>query len=161
MNGVVEAVSSGTPDPCRVHACNKDGCSISVKAAANRKAIVDLDCEALRIPQRQKRCDYLFFGEKGARSWVVPIELKSGSFHASDVIDQLQGGADQADAWLPREARFHLVPLLAHGAKVVRRKERTAFRSRKVGLRGRTKQVVLARCGDSLKGVLDSERVTG
>ena len=155
MSGVVEAVSSEAPDSCRVHACNRDGCSISVKTAADRKAIVDLDCEALRIPQRRKRCDYLFFGEKGARSWVVPIELKSGSFNAADVVEQLQGGADQADTWLPQEARFQLVPLLAHGAKVVRRNERAALRSRKVGLRGRTKQVVLARCGDNLKDVLD------
>lgn len=155
MNGIVEAVSGVVPDPCRVHACNKDGCSISVRTAADRKAVVDLDCQALHIPQRQKRCDYLFFGEKGTRSWVVPIELKSGSFDAADVIDQLQGGADQADAWLPQEARSQLVPLLAHGAKAVRRHERAALRSRKVGLRGRTKQVVLARCGDNLKDVLD------
>lgn len=153
MNGIVEAVSNEALDPCRVHACNKDGCSISVRTAADRKAIVDLDCEALRIPRDRKRCDYLFFGEKGARSWVVPIELKSGSFNAADVIDQLQGGADQADAWLPKEARFQLVPLLAHG-KDLRRNERTALRSRKVDLRGRTKQVVLARCGDDLKDKL-------
>ena len=155
MSGVVEAVSSEAPDACRVHACNRDGCSISVRTVADRKAIVDLDSEALHIPRDRKRCDYLFFGEKGARSWVVPIELKSGSFDAVDVIAQLQGGADQADAWLPREARFQLVPLLAHGAKVVRRNERAALRSRKVGLRGRTKQVVLARCGANLKDILD------
>lgn len=155
MNGIVEAVSGVVPDPCWVHACNKDGCSISVRTAADRKAVVDLDCQALHVPQNQKRCDYLFFGEKGARSWVIPIELKSGSFDAADVIDQLQGGADQADAWLPQEARFQLVPLLAHGAKAVRRNERAALRSRKVGLRGRTKQVVLVRCGANLKDVLD------
>ena len=155
MNGVVDAVSHAVPDSCRVHACNKDGCSISVRTAADRKAIVDLDCEALRIPHDRKRCDYLFFGEKGARSWVVPIELKSGSFNAADVVEQLQGGADEAGAWLPQEIRLQLVPLLVHGTKVVRKKQLVAFRSEKIDLRGQKKQVVLSRCGDNLKCVLD------
>ena len=155
MSGVVEAVSHAVPGPCLVHACNKDGCSISVGTATPRKVIVDLDCEALRIPPDRKRCDYLFFGEKGARSWVVPIELKSGSFNGAAVVDQLQGGADEADARLPQEARFQFVPLLVHGAKVVRKNDRTALRSVKVGLRGQIKQVILSRCGGKLKDVLD------
>ena len=155
MNGVVEAVSHAVPGPCRVQACNKDGCSISVGTAAHRKVVVDLDCEALRIPLDRKRCDYLFFGEKRTRTWVIPIELKSGSFNGAAVVDQLQGGADEADAWLPQETRFQLVPLLVHRAKVVRKNDRTALRSGKVGLRGQMKQVVLSRCGDRLKDVLD------
>ena len=155
MSGVVEAVSHAVPDPCRVDACNKDGCSVSVRTAAPRKIIVDLDCEALRIPPDRKRCDYLFFGEKHTKRWVAPIELKSGRFNAADVIDQLQGGADVADGWLPQEARFQLVPLLVHGAKVVRKNDRTALRSGKVGLRGQSKQVILYRCGGKLKDVLD------
>ena len=155
MNSGVDAVSHTVPDSCRVHACNKDSCSISVKTAADRKAIVDLDCEALRIPHDRKRCDYLFFGEKGTRSWVVPIELKSGSFNAADVVEQLQGGTDEAGAWLPEGIRFQLVPLLVHGTRVIRKNQLAAFRSEKIDLRGQKKQVVLARCGDNLKGVLD------
>ena len=155
MSEVVEAVSNAIPAACRVHDCNKDGCSVSVRTAAPRRIVVDLDCEDLHLPRVRKRCDYLFFGEKGARSQVVPIELKSGRFNATDVIDQLQGGADVADGWLPKEAHFQLVPLLVHGAKVVRRIERTALRSRKVGLRGQTQQVVMIGCGGKLKDVLD------
>lgn len=86
---------------------------------------------------------------------MVPIELKSGRFNAADVIDQLQGGADVADGRLSQEARFQFVPLLAHGAKVVRKNDRTALRSGKVGLRGQVKQVILSRCGGKLKDVLD------
>ena len=154
MNGVIEAVSNAVPDPCRARDCNKDGCSISVRTAADRKVIVDLDCEALRIPHDRKRCDYLFFGEKGRRSWVVPIELKSGSFNAAAVIDQLQGGAAEADAWLPHDIRFLFVPVLAYGTSVVRKRQRTEFRSIKINLRGQTRQVVMIRCGGKLKSVL-------
>ena len=155
MSGVVAAASNAVPGPCRVHACNKDECSISVGAAARRRVVVDLDCEALCIPPDRKRCDYLFFEEKGARSWVIPIELKSGSFNGAAVVDQLQGGADVADAWLPQGACFQFVPLLVHGAKVVRKNDRTALRSGKVGLRGKIKQVKLSRCGGKLRDVLD------
>ena len=155
MNGVIEAVSNAVPDPCRARDCNKDGCSISIRTAADRKVIVDLDCEALRIPHDRKRCDYLFFGEKGRRNWVVPIELKSGSFNAADVIDQLQGGADEADTWLPPDMRFLFVPILAHGTSVVRKRQRTEFRTTKINLRGRTRQVVMIRCDGRLKDALD------
>ena len=154
MSGIVEAVSHAVPGPCRVHHCNKDGCSISVSTATRRRVVVDLDCEALRIPSDRKRCDYVFFGEKGTRRWVVPIELKSGRFNPSDVIDQLQGGADEADAWLPQEAHFKLVPLLVHGTKALRKNDRTALRSGKVGLRGQIKQVILSHCRDRLKDIL-------
>ena len=155
MSGIVEAVSHAVLDPCRVHDCNKDGCSISVRTATPRQVVVDLDCEDLRIPPDRKRCDYVFFGEKGTRRWVVPIELKSGWFNPWDVIDQLQGGANEADAWLPQEAHFKLVPLLVHGAKPLRKNDNTALRSGKVGLRGESRQVVISRCGDKLKDILD------
>ena len=154
MSGVVEAVSNAVPAPCRVHDCNKDGCSVSVRTAAPSRVVVDLDCKALHIPPDRKRCDYLFFGEKGARSWVIPIELKSGSFNGAAVVDQLQGGADAADAWLPPQAHFQLVPLLVHG-KPASRVEFAALRSRKVRLRGHTRQVEVSRCKDKLKDILD------
>ena len=155
MNGVIEAVSDAVPGRCRVHDCNRDGCSISVRTTAAKHIVIDLDCEALPIPHDRKRCDYLFFGEKGRRNWVAPIELKSGSFNAAAVIDQLQGGADEADAWLPPGMRFLFVPVLAHGTSVVRKRQRTEFRSIKINLRGQTRQVVMIRCGENLKNVLD------
>ena len=155
MNGVIEAVSDAVPGRCRVHDCNRDGCSISVRTAATKHIVIDLDCEALPIPQDRKRCDYLFFGEKGRRNWVAPIELKSGSFDAAAVIDQLQGGADEAGAWLPSGVRFLLIPVLAHGTKAVRKRQLTEFRSTKINLRGQTRQVVMIRCGESLKDALD------
>ena len=156
MSGIVEAVSHAVPGPCQVHDCNKDGCSVSVRTATPGKiVVVDLDCEALRISPDQKRCDYLFFGEKRTKRWVVPIELKSGRFNARDVIDQLQGGADVADAWLPQGARFQFIPLLVQGAKVVRKNDFIALRSGKVGLRDKKKQIVMRFCEDKLKDVLD------
>ena len=154
MDGVIEAVSDTVADSCRVHDCNKDGCSISVRTATPRHVVIDLDCSALRIPRDRKRCDYVFIGEKNRRNWIVPIELKSGGFNAADVVDQLQGGADAAGDWIPPGVHFLFVPVLAHGTSAVRRKQRTEFRSKKIDMRGRKKQVVMIRCGGSLKDLL-------
>lgn len=155
MDGVIEAVYDTVADSCRVHDCNKDGCSISVRTATPRHVIIDLDCSALRIPRDRKRCDYVFIGEKNRKNWIVPIELKSGGFNAAAVVDQLQGGADVAVNWIPPDVHFLFVPVLAHGTSVVRKKQRTEFRSTKIDMRGRKKQVVMIRCGGTLKDALD------
>ena len=47
-----------------------------------------MDCDALKIPRQQKRCDYLFIGEEETATWIAPIELKSGRLRATEVLDQ-------------------------------------------------------------------------
>lgn len=155
MDGVIEAVSNKVADSCRVHDCNKDGCSISVRTATPRHVVIDLDCSALRIPRDRKRCDYVFIGEKNRKNWIVPIELKRGVFDTADVVDQLQGGADEADAWIPPEVRFLFVPVLVYGTSAVRRKQRKELRSTKIGMRKWKKQVVMIPSGGKLKDALD------
>lgn len=157
MNGIVEAVSHAISHRCHTHDCNKEACSISVRTAAPRKkrVIIDLDCIELPIPRDRKRCDYVFIGEKNGKTWVVPIELKSGGFNAADVVDQLQGGADEADTWLPPGVHFLFLPVLAHGKSPVRPRQHTKLRSTKVNMRGQVKQVVTIRCGERLKDALD------
>lgn len=154
MNGIVRSVSDAVPDRCHANDCNRDGCSISVRTAASRKVIIDLDCPALGIPRTRKRCDYVLVGEKSRKSWVVPIELKSGRFQAAEVVDQIQGGADEAKSWLPEQVACLFIPILAHG-KSFRRKQLAEFRSTKVTFRGHRKQIEVVRCGEKLKDVLD------
>ena len=80
-------------------------------------------------------------------------ELEGGKvLSASDAVEQLQKGADQADGWLPSKLRFEFVPVLVHGKihKIIR----TQLRSRKVWFRGRLTQVKLLKCGAQLTTVL-------
>lgn len=157
MDGVVEAVSNAISKRCHTHDCNKDGCSVSVRTAASKKkmVIIDLDCTELQIPRDRKRCDYVFIGEKNGKTWVVPIELKSGGFDPADVVDQLQGGADKAETWLPPEVHFLFIPVLAHGKSPVSPRQYTKLRSGKVHMGGQTKKVETMSCGGRLKDVLD------
>ena len=156
MSGAVQAVKRSVPKRCHATSCNKDGCKVGLKGLQSNRIIVDMDCEALGIPDNQKRCDYLYVGEKRkpqVMAQVVPIELKSGKVSsASDAVEQLQKGADQAGGWLPPKLRFEFVPVLVHGKihKIIR----TQLRSRKVWFRGRLTQVKLLKCGAQLTTVL-------
>ena len=153
MSGPVAAVANEAPGCCHVTHCDKDRCRISLKGAPSRRVIVDMDCAALSIPSARKRCDYLFVGEGGDATLVAPIELKSGRFNASAVLEQLEGGIMAAERWLPKEVRFRLIPILAHG-KGIRRENLKALRSRKLKLRGQSKRTELIKCGDALTKAL-------
>ena len=108
MSGAVEALKGLIPEHCHATSCKKDGCKVSLKGLQSNRIIVDMDCEALGIPDNQKRCDYLYVGEK-RKTQVVPIELKSGKVpSASDAVEQLQKGADQADGWLPSKTPIRI-----------------------------------------------------
>ena len=122
------------------------------KAPASR-VVVDLDCERLGIAQIGKRCDYLFVGEEKDTAYVAPIELKSGGFGVSAAIEQLQGGADIIDAWLPPDCVFRFAPVLVH-RKGVRREDRRILRSTKIKLRQQKVVPALIRCGAPLKNAL-------
>ena len=108
-----------------------------------------MDCDALKVPRQQKRCDYLFIGEEGTATWIAPIELKSGGLRATEVLDQLQGGMRALEPCLPQGISFQLVPVLAHG-KAIRPYELRKLRSKTIQLRGQKKVTVLIKCGEPL-----------
>lgn len=153
MNGVIATVSGRVDQKCQVSACRAQGCSVSLRGAMTNRVIVDLDCDQLGIRDDRKRCDYVFFGEGEGTSWVAPIELKSGAFRGSDAAEQLQGGADAADRWLPQRCSFQFVPVLAHGKRVPKQGLK-ALRAHKIRLRDHRRQAVLIRCGETLRKAL-------
>ena len=117
------------------------------------RALVDLDCDALNLPDEGQRCDYVYFDDDGDSQRVAPIELKRGRFNGRGVAAQLQGGATIADKWIPRGASFRLTPVLVHG-RGIRRLEFTRLRAARVSLRGHKAQAVLIRCGAQLSRAL-------
>lgn len=151
MSGTVAAVANRVPGGCHAVRCDRDRCRVDLKGAPSVRLLIDMDCDALKIPRQQKRCDYLFIGEEGTNTWIVPIELKSGGLRASEVLDQLEGGVRAVEPLLPQGRQFQLVPVLAYG-KPIHRIERNKLRSRKIQLRGQApKQTELIKCGEALK----------
>ena len=110
MSGSVDTVIKIVPAICQAKHCDKDGCRVDLTGATQVRVIVDLDCGSLSIPNARKRCDYLFVGEEGNTTCVVPIELKSGRFSASKILEQLKGGSNLADTWLPQGISLQFFP---------------------------------------------------
>jgi hypothetical protein len=115
--------------------------------------LVDLDCEDLELGPDRKRCDFLFVGEDERGAWVVPIELKSGGFSGTPVREQLQGGANAADGWIPPGCSFRFVPVLAYG-RAGHREQIKSLRSGTVTLRDQHRKPVLIRCDARLTEAL-------
>lgn len=117
------------------------------------RILVDMDCDALSIPNNWKRCDYLFVGEERNATWVAPIELKSGRFSVSAVLEQLEGGTRMANRWLPQGVTLQFAPVLAHGKKI-HRNALKRLRAEKLQLRGQRKGIAVIKCGDQLTKAL-------
>ncbi|MDE2758147.1 MAG: hypothetical protein OXU26_15805 [Acidobacteriota bacterium] len=153
MAALVASVAQRVDPDCHTNNCKKGTCSVLLNGVPAQPLIVDLDCDALRLPSNRKRCDFLFVGETDSTAWVAPIELKGGGFKVDDVAKQLQEGSRIANEWLPQESSFRLVPVLAHG-KGARKKDFVDLRRKKITLRGKNGKIELLRCGAELMSVL-------
>ena len=161
MNGVVAVFAANVPPPCRAACCERHGCSVDLRGCSEKRAIVDMDCLAIPLPPDQQRCDYLFVGAEEGTTWVVPIELKSGSIGSvNEVLRQLEGGALTADAWLPGGCDFDFLPVVAHGKDMPRRAWNRLRRLR-VRLRDKERSPGIIRCGGLLLDLLSTGPVSG
>lgn len=158
MNGTIGEIAARVCQRCHAQRCDRDGCTADLTGAPSPRVIVDMDCKELRIPSKQKRCDYLFFGEEKENGTitinVAPIELKSGRVGSSRAVSkQLEEGARLADGWLPESVLFRFIPILVHG-KAIHKNDRRNLLSRTITLRGKKRRIVTIKCGDPLKRAL-------
>ena len=158
---VVEEIRRAIPSGCVVTRCRKEGCSVSLKDAPSPRVIIDLDRPQAPVGQTEKRCDYIFIGAPSS-AWVAPMEprvapmeLKRGKPNASEIVPQLQAGADIADKIVPRDAKVQLRPIAVFGGRVVANELRMfAKRTTRIRFRNRTIKIELLRCGKQLVDVL-------
>ena len=129
---------------------------MSLVGAPTDHVLVDLDCDTLQNRHQGKRCDYLFVGEDTETVWVVPIELKSGRFKASEAAEQLRGGAALTASWLTDGSMFNLVPCWLTGRGFTSKCSRSSA-PKESGLRGQERQIETIRCRRPLRVVLRRE----
>ena len=125
---------------------------MSMSGVPDDHVVVDFDCRALRATAG-KRCDYLFLAQQGTTTWVVPIELKSGAFSPGSVAEQLQGGADMANGWLPTMQGFQFVPVVAHGRGIPKARIKS-LQEATVTFRTQTRRPQLIKCSAPLAPLL-------
>ena len=94
-----------------------------------------------------KRCDCILFFMNIAEDKLisVPIELKSGSVDASEAFEQLQGGADFADRYAPKNRDSICRPILIHG-QGIHKQQLNWLNGKKVNFRGIRLTIETARC---------------
>ena len=107
-----------------------------------------MDCDDLKIPADQQRCDFMLVG---AGNWVAPIELKSGNVELHDAVRQLQVGARLAERRLvPRNVSPRFRPVVVYRGRFRGRKGKKATRAETVQFRGNAYEVKAIRCGSPL-----------
>ena len=106
-----------------------------------------------KFPMNRGGATICFSAKNRDTTCVVPIELKSGRFSVSAVLEQIEGGIGMAESWLPSGISFRFVPVLVHDGTIHRQHLR-ALRARKVQLRKKKKGVVLIKCGQPLTKAL-------
>lgn len=159
MSGLLKSVRERAGDDAIVDEIDRDGCSVALDDTPTPQIVLDMDSDALSPPGDRKKSDFLFIGGPVPDPWVVPIELKSGSLVVNPTIDQLQGGANFADAAMPPDCVFRFAAVVAHGRRL-RPRARRRLRAREIRLRHRTCQPTLIPCGAQLAPVLGEDGTT-
>ena len=157
MCELVEVFKNNISSECHTRKCTKEGCKVSLKDAPSPHLLIDMDCRALEIPPDRGRCDFLFVGceETGGAGWVVPLELKSGSPRAAEIVKQLRAGARFAEARIPAQHEPVFLPVAVYGGKLHRAESDKLKKSRNtVPFRGKTYEITLMRCNAPLKNAL-------
>ncbi len=145
---------------CINTSCSGAGCRVYLTDVPPDRVIIDLECEFERRSIDTKRCDYIIFcgDDTQSRLAVVLIELKSGTFKAPPVVEQLQGGADfvaevfaelSAPAMVTLQSlEIRCIPVLFHG-KGIDKSQRYKLERAKVHFHRQTAAIQKGKCGQA------------
>ena len=159
LSEVLDEIRSQVSVQCLRNSFRRDKCPVYLTDVPER-VIIDLQCEFRLRKRDTQRCDYVLFYADTAQNClvIVLIELKSGTFKASTVANQLQGGADYVSdifGGLNEEVRSALsalkttcVPILFHG-RGIDRAQRYKLERAKVQFRNQNAAIKKNKCGQS------------
>ncbi len=156
MSSFLQGIRRKVPGKCQARRCQKEGCSLTNKGLQSTPCIVDMDCDELRVPQSQKRCDYILFSDEGGDNWMVPVEMQKGNVHAGKICKQLQRGTDFAvRELLSQDAVDRFLPLAVYRGTLKGCVARDLRKSHyKVKFRSKQYEIELRRSKESLASVL-------
>ncbi len=137
--------------------CESPGCRLHVDLGRNGKTLTILDVDEYSdlISHTGSRCDFLIFLTIN-KMIAAAVELKSGSFKSSQVLNQLQAGAQQINE-LSKHCKSKVegfCPILLHG-RVRHASDLKTLRQKKVSFKGTRYSVIRAKCGSKLSNILD------
>ncbi len=147
MNDILSTIRSRVGEENLSDSCRKNGCRVSMEGVSRCRVIVDADLAFPAHDVSSGRCDYIvFLADSDSNAFVVPLELKGGGVDASEVVVQLQRGADFADLFVPEtDGDIPLLPVLFHSRSIHPNQRKTLNRT-KIRFRGRDLTIKTGRC---------------
>ena len=120
MSEVLSEIRERVGEENLINSCGGRGCRVDMAGVPRERIVIDVD---MAFPANRiigKRCDrILIYGDTVKNRLVmVIIELKSGTFKATDVFEQLQGSVDLFSDLIPRVLETTCIPILFHGKGV-------------------------------------------
>lgn len=120
MSEVLSKIREQIGENNLIHSCSSRGCRVDMTGVPRERIVINVDTAFPATQSAGKRCDrILIYGDTTKnRLVVVFIELKSGTFKATDVFEQLQGSVDLFSDLIPKILETTCIPILFHGKGV-------------------------------------------
>ncbi|MDE0014419.1 MAG: hypothetical protein OXU36_24965 [Candidatus Poribacteria bacterium] len=148
MNEILGDIREEIGEVNLINSCGGRGCRVDMVDIPSERIIVNVDTAFPAHQIAGKRCDrILVYGDTTQNRLVVAfIELKSGTFKATDVCAQLQASVSLFSNLIPRVLEITCIPILFHGRGVSKLQLKDLNRS-PVRFRNQKFPIRLSRCG--------------
>ena len=148
LNDVLNEIRAKVGEANLIGSCSGPGCRVDMRDIPRERVVVDVDIAFKAHRRTGKKCDRILFYDSPVQDKlvVVLIELKSGTFKATDVSAQLQGSADFAAGLVPKGFNTTCVPVVFHG-KGIHMEQRKILRRAKVNFSSQRFSIRLNKCG--------------
>ena len=120
LSEVLDEIRKQVGEENLTNSCGGGGCDVDMTDVPHPRIVVDVERVFLVNKRKGRRCDrMLFYVDPDSSTLVVVlIELKSGNVDASDVFQQLQGGAKFAAEVIPQDIETTCIPVVFHGKRI-------------------------------------------
>ena len=131
-----------------INSCSGRGCRVDMAGVPRERVVIDVDAAFPGNRITGKRCDRILVYTDATKNRLVVafIELKSGTFKATDVFEQLQGSVDLFSDLIPQVLETTCIPILFHGKGVSKLQLKDINRT-PVRFRNQRFPIRLKRCG--------------
>lgn len=148
MNEILGEIREEIGEVNLINSCGGHGCRVDMVDVPSERIIVNVDTAFPADHTAGKRCDrILVYGDTVQNRLVVAfIELKSGTFKATEVGAQLQESVGLFSNLIPRGVEITCIPILFHGRGVSKLQRKDLNRS-PMRFRNQKFPIRLSRCG--------------
>ncbi len=148
MSEILSRIRERVGEENLINSCSGRGCRVDMAGVPRERIVVDVDLAFPANRVTSKRCDrILIYGDTSKNKLVMAlIELKSGTFKATDVSEQLQESVGLLSGLIPQVFEMTCVPVLFHGKGISKLQLKDINRT-PVRFRNQRFPIRLKRCG--------------